>query len=68
MIPRLWNMPYEELLNKLNLYWLSQRMIQGELIEVFQFSRGFNNITTNCYVTTNLFFAFIHQIEYFIRV
>ena len=54
MIPKLRNKPYEERLKELNLFSLPKRRLQGDLLEVFKIFRGFDNISINDYVTTDL--------------
>ncbi len=53
MVPRLRNLPYEETLAELNLFSLSKRGMRGDLIEVFQIFKGFDNINAENYFTIN---------------
>ena len=54
MIPWLQNKSFKKRLNELNLFNLSKRRQRGDLIEVFKIFYGFDNISLNDYVTTDL--------------
>ena len=51
---RLRNKPYEKQLKKLNLLYLSKRMLRWYLKQVFIISCGLNNICINDYLITDL--------------
>ena len=54
MIPKLRNKPYEERLKEFDLFSLSKSKVGVDLIEIFIILCGFNDISINDYVITNL--------------
>ncbi|KAF2344889.1 hypothetical protein FHG87_024355 [Trinorchestia longiramus] len=45
MIPTLHNPSYERRLQQLELIFLEQRRLRGQLIETYKYPNGFNNVT-----------------------
>ena len=54
MIPSLRSKPYEERLEELNLFPLSQRRLRGDLIQAFKIIKGIDNMDCSKYFTLDL--------------
>lgn len=54
MIPSLNNKSYEEKLEDLNLFPLTQHILRGDLIQVFKIIKGIGSMDCNKYFTTDL--------------
>ena len=54
MIPSLRNKSYEERLEELNLFTLSQRRLRGDLIQAFKIIKGIDNMDCSKYFTLDL--------------
>ena len=54
MIPRLRSKSYEERLEELNLFPLSQRRLRGDLIQAFKIIKGIDNMDCSKYFTIDL--------------
>ena len=57
MLPDLKNMSYPERLKKLGSTTLESRRLRGDLIEVFNIVKGFDNIDRNIFFTETLEFV-----------